>query len=181
MLTLASLSYIRTVPTHDMYTDVTANQYRIPILAQSSNDPTTLLYNDYLVCIAISIAIFLIFIFISYLLGLQRFYFPSTDKTLFGICWLHGPVERWSPFMYVNSIRGSEYLMSYLWMLKDFCWTQDYWVLAQFFGVISVIWSCALVCRSIYLGHFREVIVSSAATLWLLASFCWMRGELIGK
>jgi len=71
--------------------------------------------------------------------------------------------------------------MSYLWMLKDFCWTQDYWFFGQLFGVMSVVWSSALVFRSIYIGHYREVMVSTATTLWLLASFCWMRGELIGK
>ena len=141
-------------------------------------------YENYLLMIGISLFIFVGVIIATYLMVPRhhhRLYFPSLDQSQFGICWCYGPNEPWSPLMYVISIRGSEYLLSYLWMLKDFCWTQDYWLFGQFFGVMSVLWSSALVFRSIYIEHYREVMISTATTLWLLASFSWMRGELIGK
>lgn len=94
-----------------------------------------------------------------------------------GLCWSQGPKE---PFgvRFFYTIRGSEYLHLYLWVIKDLSWTQDWLYSGYIFGILAIIWSFFLIIRSLYYRNFYETIVSVAQLLWLVANFWWMTGEV---
>jgi len=90
---------------------------------------------------------------------------------------LQGPLESLN-VRYFYTIRGSEYLHLYLWVLKDLSWTQDWLYSGYIFGILAIVWSCFLISRSLYYHNFYETIVSISQLLWLVANFWWMTGEV---
>lgn len=133
---------------------------------------------SFIISISVFVFVFLFVIFVSSFTGPSRLYFPNSDKSSFGLCWLYGPTTLWTPLYYIMSIRGSEYFLMYFWILKDFCWTQDYYYAGQIFGILAVVISGLLIFRSAIVGHYREVFVNTATCLWLMGNFWWMEGEL---
>eukprot|EP01035_Chromulina_nebulosa_P020172 gene20172-26187_t len=84
----------------------------------------------------------------------------------------------WSPQMYFT-VRGAENLHIYLWIAKDFCWIQDFEVLAMIFGSLALAWCGVLLYHAIEARDIEEVYMLIALTLWLFGNFWWMRGEVV--
>lgn len=132
----------------------------------------------FIISLSISIFLFLLLILVSCFTGPRRVYFPCADETHFGISWLYGASEVWSPLIYFQTIRGSEYFLIYIWILKDFFWTQDNYFAVQICGISAVVISFLLAVRSAVIGHYREVFINITTSLWLMGNFWWMEGEI---
>ena len=147
----------------DYYTNIT-----------SSKDDTA-----FIISLSVCIFLFLLILLISCFTGPRRLYFPASNpSSSYGISWLYGPSERWTPLIYFQSVYGSEYFLLYIWILKDFFWTQDNYVAVQFCGILAVSLSVILALRSAVIGHYREVFVNISTSLWLMGNFWWMEGEI---
>lgn len=83
----------------------------------------------------------------------------------------------WSPQIYLTS-RGAENIHIYLWILKDFCWTQSIVTLGLTMGSLALIWCCILFYHAFECRNYEDMYMLVALTLWLFGNFWWMKGEL---
>lgn len=89
-----------------------------------------------------------------------------------GICWLDWPDEEWT-LSYYFSTRGQESSHIYLWLLKDLCWVQAWYITGIVIGSIAVAWQLFMFSKAVYTRNFEESIVSTALFFWLFANFWW--------
>ena len=87
------------------------------------------------------------------------------------------PDEPWSPHWYL-SVRGAECFHIYLWIAKDWSWTQDWYWQGLIFGSAAVVWSFFLLSHSASKRNYQEVWHGIGQILWLFANLWWMEGEL---
>lgn len=90
---------------------------------------------------------------------------------------LKTPIDVALSFQYFTTVRGVENLLIYLWILKDLCWTQN-WYAGLYFSSIAVILFAMLAFLSMYWRCFDEAWHFIASFLWLFANTWWMSGEL---
>lgn len=94
-----------------------------------------------------------------------------------GICWYYPPTANLS-WDYFLSIRGSENFHSYLWILKDFSWTQEWYYPAWVFGSLAVIVAVALLFNAAYERATNEVFIRMAVLIWIFANWWWITAEV---
>ena len=94
-----------------------------------------------------------------------------------GCSWLYPP-EFLFNLEWIISVRGSECFMIYLWIAKDFCWSQDFYWPANVFGSAAIALSAYHVWLSIWYQNYYELWQSLGQFLWLFGNFWWMTGEL---
>lgn len=82
----------------------------------------------------------------------------------------------WSPQIYFT-VRGSENFHIYLWIAKDFAWTQDLYYESMFFGIAALVWCGVLMYHAIKLGYYNEIYMLIPFIMWLSANFTWMAGN----
>lgn len=85
--------------------------------------------------------------------------------------------SEWSPQIYFTS-RGAENFHVYLWITKDFCWTQQYRSAGIVFGSMAMAWCGVLIFHALIEYNFEDAYMLVALTLWLGGNFFWMLGEL---
>lgn len=85
-----------------------------------------------------------------------------------------------SPLTYklFYSVRYIENIHLYWWLLKDLGWSLGLVDLGITFGIIAIIWICALFYHAYELNSGEEMYFVIAVFLWLLGNFLWMNGEL---
>eukprot|EP01041_Mallomonas_annulata_P000343 gene343-612_t len=110
---------------------------------------------------------------VEYIKLLDKVITPRT-ATFYLITW---PDVAWSPKWYLT-IRGAECLHIYLWIAKDWSWTQDWYYAGLLFGSAAVAWAVYLLFRAIRIGNYQEVYHGIAQNIWLFANLWWMQGEL---
>ena len=93
-------------------------------------------------------------------------------------CWGTAPNALWSPWWYVQSIRGNEAFHLYIWVLKDLAWGSDYFICGYIFAIGAVLWSAFLLVRAMKARNLPEIWTAVAQLGWLLANTLWMLGEL---
>jgi len=94
-----------------------------------------------------------------------------------GWCVKEGPEEPLTP-EWLISIAGLEGVQYYLWLGKDWSWSQITWVYpGLIFGCLSLMWMTALLIGTIYMRMFADFWLTFGMLLWLLANFWWMVGE----
>ena len=91
--------------------------------------------------------------------------------------WIYPPEQIISPLWFF-SVRGSESLMIYLWIAKDFCWSQDFYWPSYVFGSAAISLSVYSIWLSIWFKNYYELWQGLGQFLWLFANFWWMTGEL---
>lgn len=79
---------------------------------------------------------------------------------------------------YYYTIRGSENFHIYLWIAKDWAWTQEWQYPAIIFGSMAVAWCFVMAYHAWESGVPEEMYMLIALVLWLCANFVWMTGEL---
>lgn len=62
--------------------------------------------------------------------------------------------------------------------MKDLAWMQNWLYPGMIFGCLAIIWSGYLLHRAVRYRNIYECCVTTAQTLWLIANFYWMSGEL---
>ena len=80
--------------------------------------------------------------------------------------------------MYFFSIRGSENLHVYIWLMKDMAWAQSWHDAGYFFGCVAVIWCAVIVFHAIRERNTNEIFVNVGQLMWLFANTWWMTGDL---
>ena len=75
------------------------------------------------------------------------------------------------------SMRPLDNIHIYLWIIKDFAWSQDWYYPALIFGVLSLAWCMVLFYESFRMKSLYEAYMTVATTLWLAGSIVWMTGE----
>ena len=94
-----------------------------------------------------------------------------------GICWIHAPTIPLS-ISYVLSIRGSENMHLYLWILKDLAWTQEWYYPSWIFGSLAVLWSLWLLLYALYDRATDEAFVRMGVLIWIFGNWWWITGEV---
>lgn len=85
--------------------------------------------------------------------------------------------QPWS-LSYYWTVRGSENFHIYLWIAKDLAWSQSSYWPAMIFGSLAVLWCFVLLHHAIEARNLEEVYMWVALTMWLVANFVWMAGEV---
>lgn len=89
-----------------------------------------------------------------------------------------GPHRRFS-LGWLLSFHGLEYVQLYLWLLKDWSWSQLRWFYTSMvFGTLAVLWAALLVVLALRAGVLSEAYLAAGVLLWLLANYVWMVGDL---
>ena len=94
-----------------------------------------------------------------------------------GICWFHPPdvVFRLS---WLTSIRGSENVHIYLWILKDLSWAQSWWIPGHVFGIAAVLWSFYILSHAVRDRNTNEIMTNFSTFMWLFGNTWWMIGDI---
>ena len=82
-----------------------------------------------------------------------------------------------SPKMFFT-IRGSENFHIYLWIAKDFSWSQGLLWESMIFGACTIGWCAVLMRNAFKYSNYEEVYFLFPVTLWLFANYWWMSGIL---
>jgi hypothetical protein len=85
----------------------------------------------------------------------------------------------WSPHLYYYSVRGAENFHIYLWILKDWGWTQDMEVFTLVFGYAALAWCGVLLWQAISRHNWEDTYHLFPLILWLFGNFWWMYGEVV--
>ena len=91
------------------------------------------------------------------------------------------------------TVRGAEYVLTYLWILKDLSWMQGYHYPSIVFGILTLSWCGVLAIHAIIDSNVEELYMLVGMTMWLFggyylcsisltktisANFWWMYGEI---
>eukprot|EP01033_Poteriospumella_lacustris_P014852 gene14852-10620_t len=79
---------------------------------------------------------------------------------------------------YYWTVRGSENLHIYLWIAKDLAWAESWYWPAMLFGSAAVLWCFVLLHHAVAARNYEEIYMWVGLTLWLVANFVWMAGEV---
>lgn len=82
---------------------------------------------------------------------------------------------------YYWTIRGSENLHIYLWIAKDLAWSESWYWPAMLFGSAAVLWCFVLLHHAVSARNYEEIYMWVGLTLWLIANFVWMAGEVFNN
>ena len=88
-----------------------------------------------------------------------------------------GIEEPWT-LSYFLSIRGSEYFHMYLWIAKDFCWSQNFYYPALVFGSAALAWVLVLASHAYHNECYVELYMVVVVALWLSGNYVWMYEEV---
>ena len=75
------------------------------------------------------------------------------------------------------SVKTVENIHSYLWVLKDLSWTQNWYWPGLIFGSIAMLLSFIVYVSSVWHGEYADAWHNFAQLLWLVANFVWMTGD----
>jgi hypothetical protein len=101
----------------------------------------------------------------------------STER---GLCWLYPPDIHFR-IGWFFSIRGSEYIQIYLWIMKDLAWAQSWWIAGHLFGCAAVIWSAFILVHAVHERSTNEMFAQTGQLMWLFANTWWMIGDIHDK
>eukprot|EP00924_Labyrinthula_sp_SR-Ha-C_P001084 snap_masked-scaffold_7-processed-gene-12.23-mRNA-1 protein AED:1.00 eAED:1.00 QI:0/0/0/0/1/1/2/0/337 len=74
---------------------------------------------------------------------------------------------------------GLIYLQIYLWLVKDFSWSQLHWFYTGIiFGSLSVILLFLMIILTLWKRIFSETVVVVGLSLWVFSNYWWMIGEI---
>ena len=79
------------------------------------------------------------------------------------------------------TIRGSENFHIYLWIAKDFSWSQGLYYESLVFGVSALGWCTVLMYNAFRSKNMEEIYFLIPLTLWLFGNFWWMTGEIVNQ
>jgi hypothetical protein len=71
-----------------------------------------------------------------------------------------------------------EWLLLYMWMVKDLAWALSWYFIGIGFGTLAVLWSIYLLFLSLKANHYIEAWHFAAVLFWLAGNFWWMWGDL---
>ena len=91
-----------------------------------------------------------------------------------GYCGFTEPFQ----FSWFFTIVGAEYFHVYLWIAKDFSWTQEFKTLSLFFGTCATLWCIVIFFNAFQVGNNDEVYSTIALFLWIFANYWWMTGDV---
>lgn len=83
--------------------------------------------------------------------------------------------------LFCLSVRGTENVHIYLWILKDLSWSLGYAYSGITFGLLALIWALCLFANTVKLKNTEEVYFLVPMFLWLFGNFWWMLNEFSGK
>lgn len=91
--------------------------------------------------------------------------------------WFDIPV---TPKMFFT-IRGSENFHIYLWIAKDYSWSQDLYYESLIFGIAALAWCSVLMYHAVRTRNNEEIFFLIPLTIWLFGNFWWMTGEIVNE
>jgi hypothetical protein len=91
-----------------------------------------------------------------------------------GVCGFTEPFQ----FSWFFTIVGAEYFHVYLWIAKDFSWTQEFKTLSLFFGTCATLWCIVIFFNAFQVGNNDEVYSTIALFMWIFANYWWMTGDV---
>jgi hypothetical protein len=80
---------------------------------------------------------------------------------------------------YYAALPGFEYLSLYLWLLKDFSWSQLWLWSAITWGGLALLLIIALLLKTLHRRRWAQAYVSFGALLWLLGNYVWLVGDVL--
>lgn len=76
------------------------------------------------------------------------------------------------------SVRGTENLHVYLWLLKDLFWCLGYVYASSAFGSLALIFTASMFVSAFKMKNTEEMYFLVHVFVWLFSNFWWMRSEL---
>jgi len=69
------------------------------------------------------------------------------------------------------TVRGAEYVLTYLWILKDLSWMQGYHYPSIVFGILTLSWCGVLAIHAIIDSNVEELYMLAGMTMWLFGGY----------
>jgi hypothetical protein len=87
------------------------------------------------------------------------------------------PRDKWE-WKWFSTVKGSDWLHLYMWMVKDLAWAQGWYAVGMISGAAALVWSAVLEYLALKEKNYVEAWHYMAQFLWLLGNFWWMWGDL---
>mmetsp|Transcript_7338 Transcript_7338/g.9589 ORF Transcript_7338/g.9589 Transcript_7338/m.9589 type:complete len:392 (-) Transcript_7338:429-1604(-) len=102
----------------------------------------------------------------------------SQEFAPLGDSWKEGPTHKFSLSWLFCSYSGLVYLQFYLWLIKDWSWSQLHWFWpGMISGSLALLHGLFLIVAALFVGAISESLVAIGLFLWLFANYWWMIGE----